>query len=72
MCRGKTPKRSRSSSNLKPQELLADTSVAGYYALILNATGNAAKATPYLEAAIKAKLLPEEQKLFRSAARGSQ
>jgi len=51
---------------LKPQEL-AQPSVAGYYALILKANGNAAKAKNYLELASKARLLPEERKLFDKA-----
>jgi predicted Zn-dependent protease len=54
---------------LKPQEL-QNPSIAGYYGLILKATGNGAKAKTCLELASKAKLLPEEQKLFDRAAAG--
>ena len=54
---------------LKPQEL-QDPSIAGYYGLILKATGNGAKAKTYLELASKGKLLPEEQKLFDRAKAG--
>ncbi|MGA2801080.1 MAG: hypothetical protein ABSE97_01705 [Verrucomicrobiota bacterium] len=54
---------------LKPQEL-KNPSIAGYYGLILKATGNGAKAKTYLELASKARLLPEEKKLFDRAAGG--
>jgi hypothetical protein len=54
---------------LKPQEL-QNPSIAGYYGLILKATGNGAKAKTYFELASKAKLLPEEQKLFDRAKAG--
>jgi len=54
---------------LKPQEL-QNPSIAGYYGLILKATGNGAKAKVYLESASKARLLPEEKKLFDRAAAG--
>jgi L-asparaginase/Glu-tRNA(Gln) amidotransferase subunit D len=54
---------------LKPQEL-QNPSIAGYYGLILKATGNGAKAKTYLELASKAKPLPEEQKLFDRAKTG--
>jgi Flp pilus assembly protein TadD len=54
---------------LKPQEL-QNPSIAGYYGLILKATGNGAKAKTYFEWASKAQLLPEEKKLFDRAAAG--
>jgi Flp pilus assembly protein TadD len=54
---------------LKPQEL-AHPAIAGYYAIILKATGNPAKAKTYLELSSKARLLPEEQKLFENAKSG--
>jgi hypothetical protein len=54
---------------LKPQEL-QNPSIAGYYGLILKATGNTTKAKAYLEAASKARLLPEEKKLFDQAKAG--
>ncbi|MGD0351652.1 MAG: hypothetical protein ABSB84_15260 [Verrucomicrobiota bacterium] len=55
---------------LKPQEL-QNPSIAGYYGLILKATGNGAKAKTYLESASKARLLPEEKKLFDRAKAGA-
>ena len=54
---------------LKPQEL-QNPSIAGYYGLILKATGNGAKAKTCFEWASKAKLLPEEHKLFDRAKAG--
>ena len=50
---------------------LEDPSIAGYYGLILKATGNPDKAKVYLQWASKAKLLPEEKKLFDSAKTGA-
>ena len=54
---------------LKPRDL-ENPSIAGYYGVILKATGNGAKAKPYLEWAFKAPLLPEERKLFDTARAG--
>jgi tetratricopeptide (TPR) repeat protein len=54
---------------LKPRDL-ENPSIAGYYGLILKATGNGAKAKPYLEWAFKSPLLPEERKLFDKAKAG--
>ena len=54
---------------LKPQEL-QDPSIAGYYGLILKATGNGAKAKTCLELVSKTPLLPEERKLFDRAKAG--
>jgi Flp pilus assembly protein TadD len=54
---------------LKPQEL-QNPSIAGYYGLILKATGNVAKAKTCLELASKGTLLPEERKLFDRAKAG--
>ncbi len=54
---------------LKPEEL-KKPSIAGYYGLILKATGNPAKAKIYLSSAFKSNLLPEEQKLFNQALTG--
>jgi predicted Zn-dependent protease len=52
---------------LKPQELEIP-SIAGYYGVILKATGDGANAKIYLEKAGKARgLLPEERKLFDQA-----
>jgi tetratricopeptide (TPR) repeat protein len=46
---------------------LEDPALAGYYGLILQANGQRDKAKKYLDLAAKAKLLPEEQKLFDRA-----
>jgi tetratricopeptide (TPR) repeat protein len=54
---------------LKPQEL-ENTSIAGYYGLILKATGNKEKARVYLDWAFKSPMLPEERKLFERAKAG--
>ena len=51
---------------LTPKQL-SDPSIAGYYGLILQATGDNAKARSYLDWTTKAKLLPEEKKLFQQA-----
>jgi predicted Zn-dependent protease len=53
-----------------PPKALEDPSIAGYYGLILKATGSPAKAKVYLQWASKARLLPEEQKLFDRAKAG--
>jgi predicted Zn-dependent protease len=55
---------------LKPQEL-ESPSIAGYYGLILKATGSGAKARVYLDWTSKATLLPEERKLFAQAKAGT-
>ena len=54
-----------------PTKALEDPSIAGYYGLILKATGNPGKAKVYLEWASKAPMLPEEKKLFDRAKAGS-
>jgi predicted Zn-dependent protease len=51
---------------LKPVDL-EKPSIAGYYGMILQATGNRAKARKYLDLSAKAPHLPEEQKLFAAA-----
>jgi hypothetical protein len=56
-------------TQLQPREL-EDPSLAGYYGLILKATGSP-KARVYLDWASKAKLLPEERKLFDQAKAGA-
>jgi predicted Zn-dependent protease len=53
-----------------PPEELGKPSIAGYYGLILKATGDPAKARIYLDLAFKSNLLPEEQKLFDQARTG--
>jgi len=52
--------------SLSPKAL-EDPSVAGYYGLVLKATGARDKAKIYLNWAMKARLLPEERKLFERA-----
>jgi hypothetical protein len=54
-----------------PPKALEEPSIAGYYGLILKATGNPAKAKVYLDWASKAKMLPEEKKLFDRAKTGA-
>jgi len=49
---------------------LRDPSWAGYYGLILKATGDRAEARAYLDLSSKARLLPEEKKLFDDAKAG--
>jgi Flp pilus assembly protein TadD len=46
---------------------LENPSIAGYYGLILKATGNGEKAKAYLRLTANTKLLPEEQVLFQQA-----
>jgi hypothetical protein len=55
---------------LNPQDL-DSPSIAGYYGLILKATGSNAKAKVYLDLTSKAGLLPEERKLFDQAKTGT-
>ena len=54
-----------------PAKDLESPSVAGYYGLVLKATGNSNKAKVYLEWASKAPMLPEEKKLFDRAKAGT-
>jgi tetratricopeptide (TPR) repeat protein len=46
---------------------LENPAIAGYYGIILKATGNASKAKTYLRLALTIKLLPEEQAIFQQA-----
>jgi len=55
---------------LKPKDL-ETPSIAGYYGLLLQATGDREKAKVYLQWAAKASLLPEEKKLFEQAKSGA-
>lgn len=55
---------------LSPEQLEAP-SIAGYYGLVLQSTGNRAKARKYLKLTAKARLLPEERRLFDRASVGS-
>ncbi len=52
------------------EEQLEDPRIAGYYGLVLNATGDKATARGYLDSAFKRPMLPEEQELFKRAAAG--
>jgi tetratricopeptide (TPR) repeat protein len=45
--------------------------IAGYYGLILKASGDTAGARAYLDKAVKTRLLPEEQRLFAQARTGT-
>jgi hypothetical protein len=51
---------------LAPKDL-EDPANAGYYGLILKASGNTQKANTYLQIALKGPLLPEEAKVFKQA-----
>lgn len=51
---------------LKPEEL-RNPSVAGYYGLVLAASGDTQGAKPYLDIAMRARILPEESRLFSKA-----
>ena len=55
---------------LQPKDLDSPNR-AGYYGLILKATGSGAKAVPYLEVSSKGPLLPEERQLFARAKAGT-
>jgi Flp pilus assembly protein TadD len=66
---GKNAEALKVFQTLKPQEL-ENTSIAGYYGLILKATGNKEKARVYLDWAFKSPMLPEERKLFERAKAG--
>ena len=50
--------------SLSPKAL---ESLAGYYGLVLSASGNAEKGKTYLDWALKRPMLPEERKLFENA-----
>jgi Flp pilus assembly protein TadD len=66
---GKNAEALKVIKTLKPGEL-QDPSIAGYYGLILKATGDRARARAYLDWTAKASLLPEEKKLFDQAKAG--
>ncbi len=53
-------------ASLSPKDL-EDPSIAGYYALLLDASGDKGKARSYFSIAEKAPMLPEEKKLFEQA-----
>ena len=52
------------------EKQLEDPRIAGYYGLVLNATGDKAKAQGYFDSAFKSPMLPEERKLFERAKTG--
>ncbi len=66
---GKNAEALKVMRTLKPGEL-QEPSIAGYYGLILKATGDRARAKAYLDWTAKARLLPEEKKLFDQAKAG--
>lgn len=66
---GKNAEALKAIKTLKPGEL-QNPSIAGYYGLILKATGDRARARAYLDWSAKARLLPEEKKLFDQAKAG--
>lgn len=53
-----------------PPLALEQPAIAGYYGLVLQGLGEKQRALPYLNLASKAKLLPEEKKLFDRAKSG--
>jgi Flp pilus assembly protein TadD len=67
---GKSADALKVMQQIQPQNLEIPTT-AGYYGVILKANGNAASAEIYLEKASKARLLPEERKLFAQAKVGT-
>jgi predicted Zn-dependent protease len=70
---GKKPEALKVMQQIRPQDL-ENPSIAGYYGMILKATGGGANAASYLDKAVdkasKAPLLPEERKLFEQARAG--
>jgi hypothetical protein len=66
---GKSVEALKVMQQLKPKDL-EKPSIAGYYGLILKATGSGAKARAYFDRTSKAVLLPEERKLFAQAKAG--
>ena len=67
---GKKAEALKVMQQIKPKDL-ESPSIAGYYGLILKATGGGASAGVYLDKASKAALLPEERKLFAQAKAGT-
>lgn len=53
-----------------PPQALNDNSTAGYYGVILKATGNNTQAKTYLQRSFRGQLLPEEHALFQQAMSG--
>lgn len=67
---GKNAEALKVMQQLTPKDL-ETPSIAGYYGLILKATGSNAKAKAYLDWTARGRLLPEEQKLFTQAKMGT-
>jgi len=67
---GKKAEALKVMQQIKPKDL-ESPSIAGYYGIILKATGGGANAGVYLDKASKAALLPEERKLFAQAKAGA-
>jgi len=67
---GKSAEALKVMQGIKPQDLHSPNR-AGYYGLILKATGSNAEAKVYLDLTSKAALLPEEQRLFDHAKTGT-
>jgi predicted Zn-dependent protease len=66
---GKNAEALKVMQQLKPKDL-ESPSIAGYYGLILKATGSRAQAKLYFDRTSKAALLPEERTLFAQARMG--
>lgn len=66
---GKNAEALKIMQGFKPKEL-NDNSTAGYYALILKANGENAKADVYFRRAVRGQLLPEERAMFQRAMQG--
>lgn len=66
---GKNAEALKIMQNINPKQL-RDNSTAGYYALILKANGENAKADVYFRRAVRGQLLPEERAMFQRAMQG--
>jgi len=66
---GKNAEALKVIKTLKPADL-QNPSIAGYYGLILKATGDNTRARAYLDWSARTRLLPEERKLFDQAKAG--
>jgi len=62
----KYPEALQVMQQLVPKDL-ENPAIAGYYGIILKATGNPERAKAYMNLTAKARLLPEEQSLFQQA-----
>jgi len=68
---GKNSQALKIMQQIPAHELWVNNSVAGYYGLILNASGDHARAMTYLKHALQGQLLPEERALFLQTLNGS-